>query len=330
MTKLTRRTVAASSAAAAAAAILGIKPASAQAYPNRPVTVVVPWGAGGGTDATARIVAALLEKELGQPFNVVNRTGGSGVVGHSAIATAQPDGYTIGMLTVEISMMHWQGLTELNPKSYTPLALMNEDPPGVSVNASSPHKTVKELSEAIKAAPAGKLKASGTGQGGIWHLALVGWLKSMGLAANHVAWVPSNGAAPAMQDLAAGGLDMCTCSIPEARAIIEAGKARALAIMAPERNPIFKDIPTLKESMGVDYSTGAWRGIAGPKGLPQDVATKLTTTLKKVYDSKEYKEFMSNRGFGTVWGDAAEFAGFMDKGDAQMGEAMKAAGLAKS
>jgi len=329
MTKLTRREFAASAAAAAAGISLA-KPAFAQAYPSRPVTVVVPWGAGGGTDATARIVAALLEKDLGQPFNVVNRTGGSGVVGHSAIATAQPDGYTIGMLTVEITMMHWQGLTELAPKSYTPLALMNEDPPGVSVSSSSPHKTLKELADAIKASPAGKLKASGTGQGGIWHLALVGWLKAMGLAANHVAWVPSNGAAPAMQDLAAGGLDLCTCSIPEARAIIEAGKARALAIMAPERNPIFKDIPTLKEAAGIDYSVGAWRGIAGPKGLPQDVATKLTAALKKAYDSKEFKDFMSNRGFGVVWGDAPAFAKFMDEGDAKMGDAMKAAGLAKA
>src|SRR5215813_13651271 len=144
MTKLTRRAFAASSAAAAAAAGLGVKPSFAQAYPNRPVTVICPWGAGGGTDATARIVAALLEKELGQPFNVVNRTGGSGVVGHSAIATAAPDGYTIGMLTVEISMMHWAGLTDLTPRSFTPLALMNEDPPGIQVSSSSPHKTVKD------------------------------------------------------------------------------------------------------------------------------------------------------------------------------------------
>src|ERR1043166_1510663 len=248
MTKLTRRAFAASAAAAAAGIGLA-KPAFAQTYPTRPVTVIVPWGAGGGTDATARIVAALLEKELGQPFNVVNRTGGSGVVGHSAIASAQPDGYTIGMITVEISMMHWQGLTELGPRSYTPLALMNEDPPGISVSASSPYKTVKELADAIKAAPPGKLKASGTGQGGIWHLALVGWMKAMGLPANQVGWVPSNGAAPAMQDLAAGGLDLCTCSIPEARAIIEAGKARALAIMAPARNAAFPDVATLKEAM---------------------------------------------------------------------------------
>ena len=330
MTKLTRRAFAASSAAAAAAAGLKLQPAFAQSYPARPVTVVVPWGAGGGTDATARIVAALLEKDLGQPFNVVNRTGGSGVVGHSAIATAQPDGYTIGMITVEITMMHWQGLTELGPKSYTPLALMNEDPPGVQVNSNSPYKTVKELADAIKANPPGKFKASGTGQGGIWHLALVGWLLAMGLKPDHVPWVPSNGAAPAMQDLAAGGIDIVTCSVPEARAIIEAGRARSLAVMAPSRNPVFPNVPTLKEAMGIDYNTGAWRGIAGPKGMPADVATKLTASLKKVYDSKEFKDFMSNRGFGVVWGDAAEFAKFMDAGDAQMGGAMKAAGLAKA
>lgn len=329
MSKITRRSFAASSAAVAASAAFGLVPARAQAYPARPVTVIVPWGAGGGTDATARIVAALLEKDLGQPFNVVNRTGGSGVVGHTAIATAQPDGYTIGMLTVEISMMHWQGLTDLTPKSYTPLALMNEDPPGIQVSSSSPYKTVKELTEAIKAAPPGKFKASGTGQGGIWHLALVGWMQAMGLPANQVAWVPSNGAAPAMQDLAAGGLDLTTCSVPEARAIIEAGKAKSLAIMAPARNPIFKDVPTLKEAMGIDYATGAWRGIGAPKNLPPEIATKLTAALKKVYDSAEFKDFMSNRGFGTVWGDAGEFAGFMDKGDAQMGTAMKAAGLSK-
>lgn len=331
MSKITRRTFAASAAAAAAGAGLGLRPSSAQAnYPNRPVTVVCPWGAGGGTDATARIVAAVLEKELGQPFNVVNRTGGSGVVGHSAIATAAPDGYTLGMLTVEISMMHWQGLTELSPRSYTPLALLNEDPPGVQVKGDAPWKTVKDLADAIKASAPGKLKASGTGQGGIWHLALVGWLQAMGLKPNHVAWVPSNGAAPAMQDLAAGGLDFTTCSVPEGRAMIEAGKARSLAVMAPARNPQFPDIPTLKEAMGIDYSTGAWRGLAGPKGLPAPIADKLTATLKKVFDSKEYKEFMNNRGFGMIWADAAGFEKFMDAGDKQMGEAMRAAGLAKA
>ena len=92
-------------------------------YPNRPVTVLVPWGAGGGTDYHARTMAALLEKELKQPFTVVNRTGGSGVVGHSAIAEAAPDGYTIGTVTVEINMMHWMGLTKLTHADYTPIGL---------------------------------------------------------------------------------------------------------------------------------------------------------------------------------------------------------------
>jgi tripartite-type tricarboxylate transporter receptor subunit TctC len=329
--RVTRRTVLAGGGAATAAMSLGLPHVRAQAaWPNRPVTIICPWAAGGGTDATARIIAAVLEKELKQPINVVNRTGGSGVVGHAGIATAQPDGYTLGMVTVEISMMHWQGLTEFKPDSYTPLALMNEDPPGIQVSAGSPYKTVAELADAIKKSAPGSMKASGTGQGGIWHLALVGWLTALGLAPNHVAWVPLNGAAPAMQDLAAGGLDLVTCSVPEARAIIEAGKARSLAVMAPARNPAFPDVPTLKEAMGIDYATGAWRGIAGPKGLPADVATKLTASLKKVYDSKEFKDFMSNRGFGTVWGDATQFAAFMDKGDAQMGVAMKAAGLSKA
>jgi tripartite-type tricarboxylate transporter receptor subunit TctC len=331
MASFTRRGVIASAAAAASAAGLKIAPASAQAnYPARPIQMICPWGAGGGTDATARIVAAILEKDLGQPVNVVNRTGGSGVVGHSAIATAAPDGYTLGIITVEISMMHWQGLTDLTPKSYTPLALMNEDPPGVQVRADAPYKDVKELAEAIKAAPPGKLKASGTGQGGIWHLALVGWLQAMGLKPDHVTWVPMAGAAPAMQDLAAGGLDIVTCSVPEARAMIEAGKAKSLAVMAPERNPAFPDVPTLNEALGIKYSTGAWRGFAGPKGLPQDVQTKLVAALKKAYESKEYKDFMSSRGFGVKWADPQGFAEFMDTGDKQMGEAMKAAGLAKA
>ena len=330
MASFTRRGFIASTAAASAA---GLKagPAFAQAnYPSRPIQMICPWGAGGGTDATARIVASILEKDLGQPVNVVNRTGGSGVVGHAAIAGAQPDGYTLGIITVEISMMHWQGLTELTPRSYTPLALMNEDPPGVQVYVGSPHKTVKELADAIKAAPPGKLKASGTGQGGIWHLALVGWLQAMGLKPDHVAWVPSNGAAPAMQDLAAGGLDIVTCSVPEARALIEAGKARSLAVMAHERNPAFPNVPTLKEEMGIDYATGAWRGFAGPKGLPADIATKLTAALKKANESKEYRDFMGSRGFGVKWADAQGFATFMDAGNEQMGKAMKAAGLAKA
>lgn len=327
MTHLTRRHLLASAAGAGLVAPLAA-PAIAQTFPARPIQLIVPWGAGGGTDATARIIATLMEKDFGQPVNVVNRTGGSGVVGHSAIATGAPDGYTIGMATVEISMMHWQGLTQLNPESYTPLALMNEDPPGVQVAANSPHANLKSLADAIKANP-GRLKASGTGQGGIWHLALVGWLGAMGLPPSAVPWVPSNGAAPAMQDLAAGGVDIVTCSVPEAKAMLDAGRARSLAIMAAERNPQFANVPTLKEAIGVDYTVGAWRGIVAPKGLPGPIAERYTSALKKINESKEFRDFMSARGFGVRWADAAGFAQFMAAGNASMGVAMKAAGLAR-
>jgi tripartite-type tricarboxylate transporter receptor subunit TctC len=302
--------------------------AVAQTYPSRPITMVVPWGAGGGTDATARIVAALMEKEMGQPVNVVNRTGGNGVVGHSAIASAPADGYTLGMITVEISMMHWAGLTDLNPTNYTPLALMNIDPAAVTVRADSPYKTVNDLLAAIKANP-GKFKASGTGQGGIWHLALAGMLKDQKLEVSAAPWVPSNGAAPAMNDLAAGGIEFVTCSLPESRALIDAGKARPLTIMANQPSGLYPNVPTLKTATGSNWAIGAWRGIAGPKGLPADVQAKIGAVLKKIYDSPDYQGFMQQRGFGVVYADAKGFEQFMAKGDADMGSVMKSLGLAK-
>ena len=302
--------------------------AVAQNYPTRPITMVVPWGAGGGTDATARIVAALMEKELGQPVNVVNRTGGNGVVGHSAIASAPADGYTLGMITVEISMMHWAGLTELSPSNYTPLALMNIDPAAVTVRADAPYKTVNDLLAAIKANP-GKFKASGTGQGGIWHLALAGMLKDQKMDVSAAPWVPSNGAAPAMNDLAAGGIEFVTCSLPESRALIDAGKARPLTIMSNQPSGLFPNVPTLKAATGSKWAIGAGRGIAGPKGMPADIQAKIGAVLKKIYDSPDYQGFMQQRGFGVVYADAKGFEQFMAKGDADMGTVMKSLGLAK-
>ena len=300
----------------------------AQQFPDRPLTMIVPWGAGGGTDAVARMIATLMEKDLGQPVNVVNRTGGSGVVGHSAIATAPADGYTIGMITVEITMMHHQKLTELDPTSYTPLALVNLDPAGFQVRADSPYKNMAEVLAAIKANP-GKFKASGTGQGGIWHLALAGWLRDAKVDPATVPWVPSNGAAPGLQDLVAGGVEFAPVSLPEARSLIDAGKVKSLAVMASSRSALFPNVPTLKEATGSDWATGAWRGIAAPKGLPPAVATRLEASVKKAYDSKEYKDFMAQRGFGMLWGNSGEFASFMAKGDADMKAVMTAVGIAK-
>jgi tripartite-type tricarboxylate transporter receptor subunit TctC len=312
----------------AALALVFCAPAAFGAYPERPITLIVPWGAGGGTDATARIIGALLEKDLGQPVNVVNRIGGSGVVGHAAIAGSAPDGYTIGMVTVEIGMMHWQGLTELNGTSYTPIALVNADPAGLQVRADAPYKDVKDLVAAVKANP-GKLKASGTGQGGIWHLAIAGMLKDLGVDPASVPWVPSNGAAPGLQDLVAGGVDIVPCSLPEARSLIDAGKVKSLAIMDEKPAALYPNVPTLKAATGSNWAVAAWRGIAAPKGIPAEARDKLVAAIKKIVASKEYNEFMTQRGFGVIYAGPDDYSKFMAKSDSDLGATMKAVGIVK-
>jgi len=296
-------------------------------YPNRPISFICPWGAGGGTDACSRIIATLLKKELNVPVNVVNRTGGSGAVGHTAMATAKPDGYTIGMPTVEITMMHWVGLTEVTYKDITPVALVNADPSGINVRTDSPWKTYKDLENYIRQNP-GKLRNSGTGQGGIWHLGMAGWLKAIGLSPDAIKWIPSKGAAPALQDLMAGGIEMSTCSLPEAATLIEAGKVRPLAIMADERDPKFPDTPTLKD-LGINWTCAAWRGVAAPKGTPPEIISALGKAIARVHKSDDFIKFMKNRGYGIQWMDAAQFAKFLAEADKNNGEVMKAAGIVK-
>ncbi len=299
-----------------------------QGYPTRPVTLIVPWGAGGGTDATARIIGSLLEKDIGQPVTVVNRTGGSGVVGHSAIASAAPDGYTIGMATVEIGMMHWQGLTELSGASYTPLGLVNADPAGVQVRADASYKTVNELLAAIKANP-GKFKASGTGQGGIWHLAIAGLLRDQKIDPAALPWVPSNGAAPGLQDMIAGGVEVAPVSLPESRSLIDAGKVKSLAIMSDKPSALYPNVPTLKSATGSDWTMAAWRGLVAPKGIPAEARDKLGAAIKRVVASKEYTEFMAKQGYGVIYAAPDDFAKFMAKSDSELGATMKAVGLVK-
>jgi len=258
------------------------------AYPERPITLIVPWGAGGG----------------------------------------KPDGYTIGVATVEIGMMHWAGLTELTGQDYTPIALYNYDAAGFQVRADSEWNTVEDAINAIKANP-GKHKASGTGQGGIWHLALAGMLNTGGNSPDAAPWVPSKGAAPGLQELVAGGVDIVTCSIVEAGALIDAGKVKALAIMDTDRNAAFPDVPTLQEAASLDWQMAAWRGLAGPKGMPDEATATLTTAFEKVWQSAEFQEFMNGRGFGLVWKPGNEFSEWMDSSDAALGSVMKAVGLAK-
>ena len=312
----------------AAVAAFTLAGAAVAEYPERPVTLIVPWGAGGGTDATGRIIGNLLQEELGQPVNVVNRTGGSGVVGHSAIATAEPDGYTIGVVTVEIGMMHWAGLTDLTWEDYTPIALYNSDASGVNVRADSEWNTLEDVFDAVAANP-GAHKGSGAGQGSIWHLALAGMLSGQGLAPNSVPWVPSKGGAPALQELVAGGVDIVTSSVVEASGLISAGRVKTLGVMSSQRLAAFPDVPTLVEANGPDWQMSAWRGIAGPADLPDDVATKLSSAMEKVYNSVEFINAMNDRGFGLNYLPSAKFSEWMQQSDAAMGVVMNAVGLAK-
>ncbi|MBI2455635.1 MAG: tripartite tricarboxylate transporter substrate binding protein [candidate division NC10 bacterium] len=303
-------------------------PAAAQAkYPSRPIQLICPWAAGGGTDRIARMVAVLLEKELGQPVTVVNRTGGSGAVGHTAGATAAPDGYTITIVTVELAMMHWMGLTPLTYREFTPAVLLNIDPAGVQVAATSEWKTLKQLLDYVKANP-GKAKASGTGKGGIWDLARAGMLKTAGIPIDAMPWVPSTGAATGLQELVAGGVQVVTASLVEGRPLIDAGKVRPLAHMADKRDPAFPDVPTLKEQ-GINWTMGAWRGIALPKGTPPEIVAVMEKALDKVVKSKEFVDFMNKGPFGILYKPAAEFGKFLAEQDETMGVLMKEAGLTK-
>lgn len=302
-------------------------PAKAE-YPERPISWLVPWGAGGGTDATSRMLAGLMEKELGVPVNVVNRDGGSGVVGHSAIANAKPDGYTVGTVTVEIAMMHHAGLTDLDYNDYTPIGLFNADPAAFHVRADSEYDSITSFLEAAKAAP-GDMKASGTGQGGIWHLAMAGLLAESDMSPDTVPWVPSKGSAAGLQDLVSGGVDIVSCSFPEAASLISAGKVKSLAVMSEEPLPDAPELPTLKSETGIELMVGSWRGVAGPAGLPDDVVAKLSAAMATAWNSEEFTSFMNERGFGKVWLDGPAYGQFMADADAANGTVMQAAGLAK-
>jgi tripartite-type tricarboxylate transporter receptor subunit TctC len=298
------------------------------AFPERPITLIVPWAAGGGTDAVARQVAMMLERDFKQPVNVVNRTGGSGVVGHTAIASAPADGYTFGLITLEINQMHWVGLTDLTWEGFTLLALVNQDLAALFVKTDSQFKSARELFTHIKANP-GKVVASGSGQGGSWHAALAGLMELEGLPPNSIRWVPATGAATALTDLAAGGVEFVSCSLPEAEALVKAGRIRPLVFMSPKRAANFPDVPTTEEALGQKWHKGVWRGFAAPKGLPKEIATQYETAIKKIWDSAEFQEFMNKRGFDLVYADSAKFAEFMKTDNQDNGKTLKSLGLAK-
>ncbi|SFV38698.1 Tripartite-type tricarboxylate transporter, receptor component TctC [Devosia crocina] len=312
-------------AGALALSVLAIAPAAAQ-YPDHAINLIVPWAAGGGTDATGRIVATLLEKELGQPINVINRTGGGGIVGHTEISYSPPDGYTLGIITTELSMYHWTGVSPLNYENYDALALFNADPEAVYVRTDGPD--IDALLDQIRANP-GQVKASGANLGGMAHLGWAGVLTTNGIDPAAAPWVPSEGASASLQLLASGAITVVTTTMPDARPMVDAGEVKPLIVAANERVANAPDVPTAEEALGNKWAAYAWRGIAAPKGLPEDVKARLVEALDKVLTSAEFTEFMAQRNFGVDYRDAADFTAFMQDADASIGQALTAVGLAK-
>jgi tripartite-type tricarboxylate transporter receptor subunit TctC len=291
--------------------------AGRQLFPEAPILIVCPWAAGGGSDRVARQLAVLLEQELRVPVNVINATGGDGVTGHSRGALSRPDGYTLTLLTIEITTLHWRGMTSIAPADFAPVALVNRDAGAIFVRNDAPWRTLADLERAIRAAPR-TLRASGTATAGIWHLALAGWLSGVGLAPSDVIWVSIAGAAPSLQELLAGGIDVVSCSLPEAQAMLSAGRIRSLGVMADARQAQFPDIPTFREQ-GVDWSLGTLRGLGAPKDTPPDRLRALQDAVARVVQGDAYRNAMKQAGFSPEYEDGPRFAATLDATDRRLG-----------
>ena len=293
---------------------------------ERQIRIIVPWGAGGGTDATARILARLMKERLDVPVGVVNQPQRASAAGHAAIAAAKPDGHTLGVLTSDSGILRRQGLIDRGHESFTLLALYNADAAAVHVRANAPFRNLRELLNALNGEPA-RYRASGGSTGGIWHLALGRLLEKAGLSSDALAWVPRSGVAPAFADLIAGRVDVVICSLAEAQVFREAGLVRSLAVLDEARSAEFPDVPTVRQAAGLDVTFFAWRGLVAPAGLPEKVIERLVPALEEIHGSREFRDFMMKRGFGVVWKSPTAFREFLTESDVDVGAAMAYLGL---
>ena len=259
---------------AIALAALGTLPAAAdEAYPTRPITLIVPFSPGGGTDIAARLLATRLGLRLGKPVVVDNRAGAGGLVGADLVAKAKPDGYTLFFANV--------GTQSINPwlykmpydadKAFAPVSLFAELPFALVVNPNIPAKTPKELVALAKAAP-NKYTFASSGNGGSPHLTAEIFQQATGVQLRHV---PYKGGGPAMADLIAGHVDMLFASLLETSGYVKSGKLRALAVTSAQRSPVLPDVPTLAEQGVPDADSGSWTAVLAPVGTPADIVDKL-------------------------------------------------------
>ncbi len=302
------------------------------AYPEKSLTAICPWGAGGGTDSCLRAFCKALEKQLGQSVIVDNKTGAGGVTGHEAIADAEPDGYTFGMITFEV--VTYKALDVSDYRSYVnydPLCRLNADPAGITVNKAWAEKNgiknLKDFIEYCKKHP-GEVRMGGSSANSVWHIAGGYFMNVAGVKIKMVTY--PDGAASAVQ-AAAQGVDIegVTVSLAEARSFIESGNLICLGLMAEERinNEVFGNIPTCKEQ-GINAFYSTWRGLGLPHGVDKAIRAKLADACKAAVKDDDFIKYMKNAGLGIAYLDSAEFKAFLEQQEEKdVPAAMEAAGI---
>lgn len=272
---LNRRRLSSAMLAIAAAPWASLAKAANDAFPSRPVRLVVPFAAGGGTDIMARLLAKAMAQELGQPVVVENRAGAGGGLGSAQVARASPDGYTLLMGTASTHAINpavYEHLPYQPQKDFTPISLAATIPGVVLVNSKSEIGSLAELAAAMRARPE-TLTYGTQGQGGLGHLMGKMFDAEAGVKSVHV---PYRGAAPALQDLLAGNIDIVYDTLPSALPHLQGGTLRALALTAPQRSAVAPDLPTTAQAGYPAFLAQTWNALFGPPGMPSDVAARLT------------------------------------------------------
>ncbi|KMK65097.1 tripartite tricarboxylate transporter substrate binding protein [Puniceibacterium sp. IMCC21224] len=312
-----------------ALAVLALVPVSAQAEAvfDRPLTIVVPAGAGGGGDTTTRLLSRELEGALGQPITIVNQGQGGGVVGLTTMKNAAPDGLTVGLL-FPYAGYKMTGQANFEGSDFSPIAVFNGDSSALLVGASSPFEDLTSALDAIKSDPGAFTIHCSGGCGSVWDVPVAGMMLDYGIDVAKVIWVPGQGAASGLTELASGGVDFQTASLPEASALISAGAVRPIAVLSPAPVPGFEDVPLAGEVLGVPLDGGTWRALGGPAGLSPEHVTAWETAAQSAYDSPRFQTAMIEAGFGLRWLDAANLAELMAKHEADTQRIMIALGYA--
>ncbi|CAN7600898.1 tripartite tricarboxylate transporter substrate binding protein [Variovorax sp. LjRoot290] len=257
--------------------------AVAAGYPDRPVTFICPWPAGGTADVTMRALCTAAARELGQSVVVDNKAGASGMIGLKALASAKPDGYTIGQIPISVTRFSQLGMVQVDPlKDLSYIARVSGQTFGIAVRAEAPWKTLKDLVADAKANP-DKITYGTAGLGGATHVGMEEFAIAAGVKFNAI---PFKGGAEALQALMGGHVDVLADSSSWAPHV-KSGKLRLLATWGEQRTTEFKDAPTLKEA-GYNVVVDAPNGIGAPKGLPADVAARLRAAFKVAVASPEF------------------------------------------